>query len=111
MLETKPILLTRHFFRRWAERVLEAEDINQAKMMSKDVINEIEKVIFNKEEELMTEVQFRKGMDKISELKAEVLVSSVDGDYLKLPKELAKRLKGKYIELIPEEDRIVVIPK
>jgi hypothetical protein len=38
-------------------------------------------------------------------LKAEVLVSSVDGDYLKLPKELAKRLKGKYIELIPEEDR------
>ena len=59
----------------------------------------------------MTEVQFRKGMDKIIELKAEVLVSSVDGDYLKLPKELAKRLKGKYIELIPEEDRIVVIPK
>jgi len=47
MLETKPILLTRHFFRRWAERVLEAEDINQAKMMSKDVIDEIEKVIFN----------------------------------------------------------------
>ncbi len=80
-------------------------------MMSKDVINEIEKVIFNKEEELMTGVQFRKGMDKIIELKAEVLVSSVDGDYLKLPKELAKRLKGKYIELIPEEDRIVVIPK
>ena len=63
------------------------------------------------EEELMTEVQFRKGMDKIIELKAEVLVSRVDGDYLKLPKELAKRLKGKYIELIPEEDRIVVIPK
>ena len=59
----------------------------------------------------MTEVQFRKGMDKIIELKAKVLVSSVDGDYLKLPKELAKRLKGKYIELIPEEDRIVVIPK
>jgi len=47
MLETKPILLTRHFFRRWAERVLEAEDINQAKMMSTDVIDEIEKVIFN----------------------------------------------------------------
>jgi len=63
------------------------------------------------EEELMTEVQFRKGMDKIIELKAEVLVSSVEGDYIKLPKELAKRLKGKYIELIPEEDRIVVIPK
>ena len=80
-------------------------------MMSKDVINEVEKVIFNKEEELMAEGQFRKGMDKIIELKAEVLVSSVDGDYLKLPKELAKRLKGKYIELIPEEDRIVVIPK
>ncbi|NAS89544.1 hypothetical protein C4E24_07415 [ANME-1 cluster archaeon AG-394-G21] len=59
----------------------------------------------------MTEVQFRKGMDKIIELKAKVLVSSVDGDYLKLPKELAKRLKGKYIELIPEEDRIVVISK
>ncbi|MBC8521987.1 MAG: hypothetical protein H8D26_08395 [Methanomicrobia archaeon] len=49
MLETKPILLTRHFFRRWAERVLEAEDISQAKRMSKDVINEIEKVIFNKD--------------------------------------------------------------
>nr|QNO51884.1 hypothetical protein HCMLNGLJ_00004 [Methanosarcinales archaeon ANME-1 ERB6] len=49
MLETKPILLTRHFFGRWAERVLEAEDINQAKRMSKDVINEIEKVIFNKD--------------------------------------------------------------
>ena len=63
------------------------------------------------EEELMTEVQFRKGMDKIIELKAEVLVSSVEGDYIKLPKELAKRLKGKYIELIPEEDRFVVIPK
>jgi hypothetical protein len=31
--------------------------------------------------------------------------------YIKLPKELAKRLKGKHIELIPEEDRIVVIPK
>ena len=41
---------------------------------------------------LMAEGQFRKGMDKIIELKAEVLVSSVDGDYLKLPKELAKRL-------------------
>ena len=63
------------------------------------------------EEELMTEDQFRKGMDKIIELKAEVLVSSVEGDYIKLPKELAKRLKGKYIELIPKEDRIVVIPK
>ena len=63
------------------------------------------------EEELMTEDQFRKGMNKIIELKAEVLVSSVEGDYIKLPKELAKRLKGKYIELIPEEDRIVVIPK
>ncbi|MCD6456316.1 MAG: hypothetical protein J7K81_05965 [Methanophagales archaeon] len=63
------------------------------------------------EEELMTEDQFRKGMDKIIELKAKVLVSSVEGDYIKLPKELAKRLKGKYIELIPEEDRIVVIPK
>lgn len=48
MLETKPILLTRHFFRRWAERVLETEDISQAKRMSKDVVNEIEKVIFNK---------------------------------------------------------------
>ena len=80
-------------------------------MMSTDVINEIEKVIFNKEEELMTEDQFRKGMDKIIELKAEVLVSSVDGDYIKHPKELAKRLKGKSIELIPGEDRIVVIPK
>ena len=62
-------------------------------------------------EELMTEGQFRKGMDKIIELKAEVLVSSIDGDYIKLPKELAKRLKGKHIELIPEEDRIVVIPR
>ena len=40
----------------------------------------------------MAEGQFRKGMDKIIELKAEVFVSSVDGDYLKLPKELAKRL-------------------
>jgi len=74
MLETKPILLTRRFFGRWAERVLEVEDINQAKRMSKDVINEI----------------FRKGMDKIIELKGEVLVSSVEGDYIKLPKELAK---------------------
>ena len=63
------------------------------------------------EEELMTEDQFRKGMHKIIELKSEVLVSRVEGDYIKLPKELAKRLKGKYIELIPEEDRIVVIPK
>jgi hypothetical protein len=50
-------------------------------------------------------------MDKIIKLKSEVLVSSVDGDYIKLPKELAKRLKGKSIELIPGEDRIVVIPK
>jgi len=49
MLETKPLLLTRHFFKRWAERVLETEDINQAKKMSKDVIDEIEKVIFNKD--------------------------------------------------------------
>ncbi len=49
MLETKPILLTRHFFRRWAERVLETEDISQAKKMSKEVIDEIEKVIFNKD--------------------------------------------------------------
>jgi len=49
MLETKPILLTRHFFRRRAERVLETEDINQAKKMSKDVVDEIEKVIFNKD--------------------------------------------------------------
>ena len=46
MLEPKPILLTRHFFNRWAERVLETEDINQAKKMSKDVIDEIEKVIY-----------------------------------------------------------------
>ena len=46
------------------------------------------------EEELMTEDQFRKGMDKIIKLKSEVLVSSVEGDYIKLPKELAKRLKG-----------------
>ncbi len=44
------------------------------------------------EEELMTGVQFRTGMDKIIELKSEVLVSSVEGDYIKLPKELAKRL-------------------
>jgi|LGVE01.1.fsa_nt_gb hypothetical protein len=49
MLETKPTLLTRHFFKRWAERVLETEDISQAKKMSKDVIDEIEKVIFNKD--------------------------------------------------------------
>jgi hypothetical protein len=49
MLETKPILLTRHFFKRWGERVLETEDISQAKKMSKDVIDEIEKVIFNKD--------------------------------------------------------------
>ncbi len=49
MLEPKPILLTRHFFKRWAERVLETEDMNQAKKMSKDVVDEIEKVIFNKE--------------------------------------------------------------
>jgi uncharacterized Zn finger protein len=62
-------------------------------------------------EELMKVGQFRKGMDKIIELKADVLVSSLDGDYIKLPKELAKRLKGKHIELIPEEDRIVVIPR
>jgi len=48
MLETKPILLTRHFFKRWAERVLETEDINQAKKMSKDVIDEIEKIIFSR---------------------------------------------------------------
>mgnify|MGYP001251071743 CR=1 FL=1 len=61
MLKIKSILLTRHFFTRWAERVLEAEDINQAKKMSEEVINEIEKVICNK-------------------------------DYIKLPKELAKRL-------------------
>ncbi|NQE05716.1 hypothetical protein C5S32_07590 [ANME-1 cluster archaeon GoMg1] len=63
------------------------------------------------EEELMTEDQFRKGMDKIIELKAKILVSSVEGDYIKLPKELAKRFKGKSIELIPGEDRIVVISK
>jgi hypothetical protein len=49
MLETKPILLTRHFFMKWAERVLETEDISQARKMSKNVINEIEKVIFNKD--------------------------------------------------------------
>jgi len=49
MLETKPILLTRHFFKKWAERVLETEDINQARKMSKNVVNEIEKVIFNKD--------------------------------------------------------------
>ena len=49
MLETKPILLTRHFFKKWAERVLETEDISQAKKMSKEVIEEIEKVIFNKD--------------------------------------------------------------
>lgn len=63
------------------------------------------------EEELMMEDQFRKGMAKIIELKSKILVSSVEGDYIKLPKEVAKRLKGKYIELIPEEDRLVVIPK
>ena len=63
------------------------------------------------EEELMMEDQFGRGMDKIIELKANVLVSSVEGDYIKLPKELVKRLKGKYIELIPEENRIVVISK
>jgi len=49
MLETKPILLTMHFFKKWAERVLETEDINQARKMSKNVVNEIEKVIFNKD--------------------------------------------------------------
>ena len=49
MLETKPILLTRHFFTKWAERVLETENITQARKMSKDVVNEIEKVIFNKD--------------------------------------------------------------
>jgi len=49
MLETKPILLTRHFFKRWAERVLETEDTNQAKKMSENLINEIEKVISNKD--------------------------------------------------------------
>jgi len=49
MLETKPILLTTHFFKRWAERVLATEDIDQAKKMSKDVVNTIEKVIFNKD--------------------------------------------------------------
>ena len=63
------------------------------------------------EEELMMEDQFGRGMDKIIELKANVLVSSVEGDYIKLPKELVKRLKGKYIELIPEDNRIVVISK
>ena len=49
MLETKPILLTRHFFKRWGERVLETEDINQAKKMSKDVVNEIGNIIANKD--------------------------------------------------------------
>lgn len=49
MLKTKSILLTRHFFERWAERVLETEDINQARKMSEEVVNEIEKVIFNKD--------------------------------------------------------------
>ena len=44
-------------------------------------------------------------------IKSEILMSSIEGDYIKLPKEIAKRLKGKYIELIPEEDRVVVIPK
>ena len=34
---------------KWAERVLETEDISQARKMSKNVINEIEKVIFNKD--------------------------------------------------------------
>ncbi|CAD6494184.1 MAG: hypothetical protein CHKLHMKO_00648 [Candidatus Argoarchaeum ethanivorans] len=63
------------------------------------------------EEELMTDDQFGRGMDKIIELKANVLVSSVEGDHIKLPKELVKRLRGKYVELIPEDDRIVVIPK
>lgn len=63
------------------------------------------------EEELMTEDQFRRGMDKIIELKAEVMVSSVEGGYIKLPKELAKILKGKSVELIPGDNRIVVIPK
>jgi hypothetical protein len=49
MLKTKSILLTRHFFKRWAERVLETEDINQAKKMSEEVVNEMETVIFNKD--------------------------------------------------------------
>lgn len=65
----------------------------------------------SREEELMTEGQFRRGRDKIIALKAEILISSVEGDHIKPPKELAKRLKDKHIELIPEEDRIVVIPK
>ena len=63
------------------------------------------------EEELMTEDQLRKGMDIIIELKSKILVSRVEGDYIKLPKEVAKRLNGKYLELIPKEGRLVVIPK
>jgi hypothetical protein len=47
MLKTKSILLTRHFFTRWAERVLESKDINQARKMSEEVVNE--KPFFQKE--------------------------------------------------------------
>ena len=52
MLKTKSILLTRHFFKRWAERVIETEDINQARSMSEEVVNQIEKVIYKRRGEM-----------------------------------------------------------